>query len=44
VFRIRPSKRMKDTICPLAPKKKHIVRTLSDSYGMDLASNYKKGG
>ena len=26
---------MKGTISPLAPKKRHIVRTLSESYGMD---------
>jgi len=26
---------MKGTISSLAPKKRHVVRTLSESYGMD---------
>jgi hypothetical protein len=34
---------MKDTICSLAPNKRHIVRTLTDSCGMDLTVNYVRG-
>jgi len=34
---------MKGTNSPFVPKKRHIARTLSESYGMDSTVNYMRG-